>query len=76
MIEVQLKKYMDVDWTKYVQRKSLVRVLEFAKKKGMIDVYEGSNDTLSGGMEHEVLYENTGLSMTKICVQWLMQWRK
>lgn len=62
IVEVQLKKYMDVDWTKYVQRKSLIRVLQFAEKKGMIDVYEGSSDTLSGGIEHEILYENTGLS--------------
>lgn len=62
MIEVQLKEYMEVDWTKYVQRKSLIRVLQFAEKKGMLDVYEGSSDGLSGGIDYEILYENTGLS--------------
>lgn len=62
MIEVQLKEYMEVDWTKYVQRKSLIRVLQFAEKKGMLDVYEGSSDSLSGGIDYEILYENTGLS--------------
>ncbi|MDD2484720.1 MAG: TIGR02678 family protein [Eubacteriales bacterium] len=62
MIEVQLKEYMEVDWTKFVQRKSLIRVLQFAEKKGMLDVYEGSSDSFSAGTEHEVLYENTGLS--------------
>ncbi|WP_160692665.1 TIGR02678 family protein [Clostridium sp. C2-6-12] len=62
VIELQLKEYMDVDWTKFVQRKSLIRVLQFAEKEGMLDVYEGSSDNLSGSIEHEVLYENTGLS--------------
>lgn len=62
MIEVQLREYMDVDWTKFVQRKSLIRALQFAEKKGMLDVYEGSSENLSGSIEHEVLYENTGLS--------------
>jgi len=62
MIEVQLKEYMEVDWTKFVQRKSLIRALQFAEKKGMLDVYEGSSESLSRGIEHEVLYENTGLS--------------
>lgn len=28
----------------------------------MLDVYEGSSDSLSGGIDHEILYENTGLS--------------
>lgn len=62
MIEIQLKDYMEVDWTIYTQRKSLIRALQFAERMGMLDIYEGSSDGLSGGMEHEILYENTGLS--------------
>ncbi len=62
MIEVRLKEFMEVDWTKFVQRKSLIRALQFAEKKGILDVYEGSSDSLSGGIGHEILYENTGLS--------------
>lgn len=61
-VETQLKEYMDVDWTMFTQRKSLVRVLQFAEKMGMLKVYEGSSADISSGMEHEVLYENTGLS--------------
>lgn len=61
-LEIRLREYMDVDWTKFVQRKSLIRVLQYSEEKGMLDVYDGSSDNLSGGIEHEVLYENTGLS--------------
>lgn len=62
MIEIQLKKFMSVDWTRFAQRKSLIRVLQYAEKMGMIDVYEGSSEQLTQGIEHEILYENTGLS--------------
>lgn len=62
MIEVRLKEYMEVDWTKFVQRKSLIRALQYAEQKGMLDVYEGSSDSLSAGIGDEILYENTGLS--------------
>lgn len=61
-VEVQLKEYMDVDWTMFTQRKSLVRALQFTENMGMLKVYEGSSSDISSGMEHEVLYENTGLS--------------
>ncbi|HVI41517.1 MAG TPA: TIGR02678 family protein, partial [Anaerovoracaceae bacterium] len=62
MLEAQLTEYMEVDWTKFVQRKSLVRALQFAEKMGMLVVYDGSSDSISEGIGHEVLYENTGLS--------------
>lgn len=62
MIEIQLKEYMEIDWTKFVQRKSLVRALQYAEQKGMILVYEGSSDRLSSSLSNEILYENTGLS--------------
>lgn len=62
MIEVQLKDFEDVDWTVFTHRKSLIRAMEFAEETGLLEVYDGSSESLSGGMEHEVLYENTGLS--------------
>lgn len=61
-VEVQLKEYMEVDWTMFTQRKSLIRALQFTEKMGMLKVYEGSSTDISSSMEHEVLYENTGLS--------------
>mgnify|MGYP000989710913 CR=1 FL=1 len=62
MLEAQLTEYIEVDWTKFVQRKSLVRALQFAEKMGMLVAYDGSSDSLSENIGHEVLYENTGLS--------------
>ena len=62
MIEAQLQEYTEIDWTQFVQRKSLVRVLKYAEEAGLLQVYDGSSDRVSGGMEQEVLYENTGLS--------------
>ena len=62
MLGAQLIEFMEVDWTKFVQRKSLVRALQFAEKMGMMVAYDGSSDSLSEGIGHEVLYENTGLS--------------
>lgn len=62
MIEAQLQEYMEIDWTLFLHRKSLVRVLKFAEEKELLQAYDGSSESVSGGMEHEVLYENTGLS--------------
>lgn len=62
MIEVQLQAYIEIDWTLFLQRKSLVRALKFAEEKELIEVYDGSSEGVAGGMQHEVLYENTGLS--------------
>ncbi len=59
---LQLRNVMEVDWTRYVQRKSLIRVLQYAEAMGMLVVYEGNSSEISSGMDHEVLYENTGLS--------------
>lgn len=61
-IELELKKYMEVDWTQFTQRKSLVRVVEFAKKMGLLIEYEKRSDAMSDGLGQEALYENTGLS--------------
>ena len=40
-VETQLKDYMEVDWTSFSQRKSLVRVLQYMEKLQMLRVYEG-----------------------------------
>jgi uncharacterized protein (TIGR02678 family) len=61
-MSLQLRNVMEVDWTQYIQRKSLIRVLQYAETMGMLAVYEGDSNEISGGMNHEVLYENTGLS--------------
>jgi len=52
----------DIDWTLYHQRKSLVRVLNFAIGMGFIQVDDGNHELFSESYETEVLYESTGLS--------------
>ena len=61
-VEVVVTRYMEVDWTSFSQRKSLVRVLQYVEKSGMLKVYEGNSNLYSNEMSSEVLYENTGLS--------------
>lgn len=61
-VETQLKTYMEVDWTSFTQRKSLVRVLQFMEKLQMLRVYEGKSEGFSVQAGQEVLYENTGYS--------------
>ncbi len=61
-VEAIIGEYMEVDWTSFSQRKSLVRVLQFVEDKGMLKVYEGDSSSYSKEMTSEVLYENTGIS--------------
>ena len=61
-VETIISEYMEVDWTSFSQRKSLVRVLQFIENKGMLKVYEGDSSSYSKEATSEVLYENTGLS--------------
>ena len=61
-VETIISEYMEVDWTSFSQRKSLVRVLQFVENKGMLKVYEGDSSSYSKEATSEVLYENTGLS--------------
>ena len=61
-MEIQLKEAMEVDWTRFTLRKSLIRVMQFAEKRGLIALHEGNLDALSGDIHSEILYENTGLS--------------
>ncbi|MDO5416986.1 MAG: TIGR02678 family protein [Lachnospiraceae bacterium] len=59
---VQLQKWMEVDWNSFSQRKSMVRVLQYAERLSMLRVYDGNSERLSQEIGQEVLYENTGLS--------------
>lgn len=61
-VETQLGSYMEIDWTSFTQRKSLVRVLQYMEKKQMLRVYEGSSEAFGREEGQEVLYENTGYS--------------
>lgn len=61
-VGMQLRKWMEVDWNSFSQRKSMVRVLQYVENLGMLRVYEGNSQLLSQEMGQEVLYENTGLS--------------
>lgn len=61
-VSVQLKAYMEIDWTSFSQRKSLVRVLQFMERLSMLRVYEGSSEAFGQELGQEVLYENTGYS--------------
>ena len=61
-VETQLKSYMQIDWTSFTQRKSLVRVLQYMEKLQMLRVYEGSSEAFGAEAGQEVLYENTGYS--------------
>lgn len=62
MLELQLKDVMDVDWTSFTQRKSLVRVLQFCENMRLLEAYEESSDNIVSSIGKEILYENTGLS--------------
>lgn len=61
-VETQLKAYIEIDWTSFTQRKSLVRVLQYMERLSMLRVYEGSSEGFSAEAGQEVLYENTGYS--------------
>lgn len=61
-IETVMQEYMKVDWTSFAQRKSLVRVLQYVEKIGILRVFEGDTNTYLSEQDSEVLYYNTGLS--------------
>lgn len=61
-VETQLKVFMEVDWTSFAQRKSLVRVLQYMEKLQMLRVYEGKSEAFGAEVGQKVLYENTGYS--------------
>lgn len=51
-----------IDWTLYVSRRKLVKVLRYAVGQGILKVTDGSDDTFMDRAGGEVLYENTGAS--------------
>ncbi len=61
-VETGLKGYMQIDWTSFSQRKSLVRVLQYLERLQILRVYEGSSEAFGQEEGREVLYENTGYS--------------
>ena len=61
-VETVLVNVMDVDWTVFSQRRSLVRVMQYAQQMHMIRIYEGDTETFARQQDTEVLYENTGCS--------------
>ena len=61
-VETGLQGYMEVDWTSFTQRKSLVRVLQYMERLNLLKVYEGSSEGFGQEEKQEVLYENTGYS--------------
>lgn len=52
----------DMDFTRFSDRKSLVRMLRFAQDKEILKISEGSLENVESNREKEILYENTGLS--------------
>ena len=50
-----------VDWAKFTHRKSLVRVLRYAREVGLLLVYDGDSERFGSDQGQEVLFHNTGL---------------
>ena len=61
-IETKLKGDVQIDWTSFSQRKSLVRTLQYMEQMQMLRVYEGNSEGFGFEQGQEVLYENTGYS--------------
>lgn len=61
-VETVLVSSMSVDWTVFSQRRSLVRVVQYAEQMHMIRIFEGDTETFARQQDAEVLYENTGYS--------------
>lgn len=61
-VETYLAEVKPVDWTQFLHRKSLVRVLQYAQEIGLVLVYDGNSAGFGNNQNQEVLYENTGLS--------------
>ena len=61
-IEVILSDKIDIDFTRFTYRKSLVCVLKFAESMHLLKIWEGSPECLEYDQNQEILYENTGLS--------------
>ena len=51
-----------IDWTIYSYRRHLVKVMKYCVKIGILEIYDGSEDSFIKSDEGEVLYQNTGAS--------------
>lgn len=51
-----------VDWTLYQNRRCLVKVLKYCVGCGILQAYDGSEDSFKNDSEADVLYLNTGVS--------------
>ena len=65
----QLTEYMSAgmpgeltDWTLYVNRRRLIKVLRYAVEQGILRVTDGTDELFMDDAGGEVLYENTGAS--------------
>uniref|UniRef100_A0A7C5V4W7 TIGR02678 family protein n=1 Tax=Caldicellulosiruptor owensensis TaxID=55205 RepID=A0A7C5V4W7_9FIRM len=52
----------EIDWTMYSDRRSLIRVLKFCEKMGLIKIDDGNQELFVERVDVDVLYESTGLS--------------
>lgn len=51
-----------VDWTLYVNRRRMIRVLRYAVDQGILRITDGADEGFMDDASGEVLYENTGAS--------------
>lgn len=61
-IEFFLKEYIEIDWTKFTHRKSLIRAFEYAESLRLLEKTDGNLKNFAEDEHIEVLYEKTGLS--------------
>lgn len=61
-VETYLSEIRPVDWTRFSDRKSLVRVLRYIEQVRLLRAYDGDKEDFAASPSQEVLYENTGLS--------------
>lgn len=52
----------EIDWTLYQNRRYLVKVLKYCVQCGILQVYDGSEDSFKNDSQADVLYLNTGVS--------------
>ncbi len=61
IVEIDLND-IEIDFTKYSHRKSIVKVLKFIKEMGFIKLYDGDENKFAENIENDILYEVTGAS--------------
>ena len=61
-VERIINDVIDMDFTRFTDRKSLVRMLRFAQEMNLVKISEGSLEHVENDRNKEILYENTGLS--------------